>query len=116
VLKSKVNANFLQRFGRLDPRMKEIVRRAKASFEQNPASVSFSKVTDFKNLYSARAGGGKIAIRVLGTRVGDSIVWDWVGSNHAEYEAELARRKRSGIYEAVALAYEIAYVETLGVS
>lgn len=94
--------------------MQQIVRRAKDSFLVNPASVSFVKVTDFKNLYSARAGGGKIAIRVLGIREGDTIVWDWVGSNHAEYEAELARRKRSGVYEAVALAYEIAYVETFG--
>ena len=94
--------------------MQAMVRRAKESFEANPASVSFAKVTEFRNLYSARVGGGKIAIRVLGTRAGDTLTWDWVGSNHAEYEAELARRKRSGVYEAVALAYEIAYVETLG--
>jgi len=104
---------FLPYFRKLDPRFKDLVRAAKVKFERDPASVGFTKVTDFKNLYSARAGGGKIGIRVLGTKRGDAIVWDWVGSSHAEYETELARRKRSGIYEAVALAYEIAYVETL---
>ena len=61
--------------------------RAYRLFQQNPAhpGLSFKKVDEQENIYSARVG---IGYRALGQMVDADIVWFWIGP-HSEYDKML---------------------------
>jgi len=51
-------------------------------------SLHFKSVDSRGNLWSARVGD---AYRVLGWRMGDLVVWFWIGT-HGEYDQVIRRR------------------------
>lgn len=71
-----------------------IQRQAKLSFRRllaDPShpSLQFGRITDKKNLWSARFGSG---YRALAEKIDATYVWDWLGP-HDEYLRQIKLRR-----------------------
>ncbi len=87
-MKSQINDDFLKAYRKLPKDMREHARKAYRLFRDNPQhpSLNFKPVHPNQPIYSARISRG---YRTVGIRVGDTIVWFWIGS-HADYDKLLS--------------------------
>jgi mRNA-degrading endonuclease RelE of RelBE toxin-antitoxin system len=71
-------------YANLPDEIQQRAKRAYQLFRQNPShpGLSFKKVDEENNIYSARVGLG---YRVLGQIDDGDIVWFWIGP-HTEYD------------------------------
>lgn len=86
-MKSLLAPDFIKLFRELPTRIQRIARKNYKLWKKIPAhpGLHFKLVGKRMPIYSVRVG---IGWRALGLKVGDAIVWFWIGS-HAEYEAPL---------------------------
>lgn len=83
-MKSRVNSDFREHFGKLPLHVQRQARNAYRRFSQNPPhpGLHFKKIDPEGSIYSIRIG---IDYRALGRIVGDEITWFWIGS-HSDYD------------------------------
>ena len=83
-MRSHLTADFITCFRELPPRIQRLARKNYKLWKQNPShpGLHFKLVGKHMPVYSVRVG---IGWRALGLKVGDTIVWFWIGS-HTEYE------------------------------
>lgn len=89
-MKSRATKGFWKLYYALSPEIQKQADEAYEMFERDPFSpgLNFEEVNKRVGLWSARVND---AVRVLGYRKSDEIIWFWIGT-HAEYEL----RKRRG--------------------
>ena len=85
---SKTTGSFRTALAALPPEIRLQAREAYKLFKQNPhhPSLRFRQVHPTEPIFSARVTRG---YRAVGIRVGDTIIWFWIGS-HAGYERLLS--------------------------
>lgn len=83
-MKSHLDPDFREHFGKLPRHVQRQARNAYRRFVQNPShpGLQFKKIDAEASIYSIRIG---IQYRALGRRVGDEITWFWIGS-HSDYD------------------------------
>jgi hypothetical protein len=88
-MNSRTTRRFRQLFAALPAHVQRQARDAYRLFRQNPShpGLHFKQVHPDPPMYSARVG---ISYRAVGARVGDTMVWFWIGS-HAEYDLLLTQ-------------------------
>ena len=88
-MKSQITQDFLDRYRKLPPEIRQEARRAYRLWRSNPENraLNFEKLKRFRDLYSVRVTRG---YRVVGKLEGDMMTWFWIGS-HADYD-ELLRK------------------------
>jgi mRNA-degrading endonuclease RelE of RelBE toxin-antitoxin system len=82
-VKSKLTDGFRKRFKRLPPDIQKQAKAAYRLWKVNPyyPSLHFKCIDPVESIYSARVG---LHYRVVGTKIGDTIIWDFIGT-HEEY-------------------------------
>ncbi|MBE9106028.1 hypothetical protein IQ229_14090 [Nostoc cf. edaphicum LEGE 07299] len=88
-MKSRITAQFRQRFADLPEQVQEQTREAYRLFKQDPShpSLRFKKVHPELPIYSARISKN---YRAVGQLDGDTVIWFWLGS-HTEYNKLLSQ-------------------------
>ena len=83
-MKSFTSRRFREMYANLPDDVKVRAKRAYRLFRGNPShpGLSFKKVDDANDIYSARVGLG---YRALGQKDGEDIVWFWIGP-HSDYD------------------------------
>ena len=83
-MRSFTSRRFRELYSSLPDEIKLRAKRAYQLFRRNPAhpGLSFKKVHNQEDIYSARIGLG---YRALAQLDGDDVVWFWIGT-HAEYD------------------------------
>ena len=81
---SHLTGDFISCFSALPPRIQRLARKNYRLWKENPShpGLQFKIVGKRIPVYSVRVG---IGWRALGLKIGDAIVWFWIGS-HADYE------------------------------
>lgn len=89
-MRSRRNRDFHEAFSKLPDRVQFRASAAYALFASDPfhESLHFKSVNNDGTLWSARVGD---AYRALGWRMGDLVVWFWIGT-HAEYDRMIRHR------------------------
>ena len=87
-MKSRITAQFRQKFAYLPEQVQEQTREAYRLFKQDPShpSLRFKKVHQELPIYSARISK---SYRAVGQLDEDTVIWFWLGS-HAEYNKLLS--------------------------
>jgi hypothetical protein len=88
-MNSHTTAAFRKAFADLPENVRQQARSAYRFFQQNPhhPSLRFRRVHPTLPIFSARVSRD---YRAVCTRVGDTVVWFWIG-HHDEYDALLTR-------------------------
>lgn len=88
-MKSRTTPRFRKAYEKLPQSVQQRAREAYELFVQDPShsSLRFKRIHSSRQIYSVRISR---AVRALGVRENDSIVWFWIGS-HAAY-AKLVKR------------------------
>ena len=78
---SRTRPSFWRAYAALDPRVREAARRAYQRFAETPdhPSLRFKKLGGYEHIWSVRINE---QYRAVGERLGDSIVWVWIGSHN----------------------------------
>ena len=86
-MKSFTTRRFRAAYASLLTPVQQHARRAYQLFQEGPShpGLSFKKVDEQNNIYSARVGLG---YRALGYLEGSDVVWFWVGP-HSEYDKRI---------------------------
>ncbi len=82
-MRSKVTDGFRKRFKRLPPAIQKQARAAYHLWKVNPyyPGLHFKCIDPVESIYSVRIG---LHYRAVGTKVGDTIIWYFIGT-HEEY-------------------------------
>ena len=85
---SRVSPSFWRELRALSGADQTAARRAYRLFVENPShnSLRFKKLAGHDNLWSVRV---TISVRAVGHRVGDTIIWVWIGP-HSEFDKSFA--------------------------
>jgi hypothetical protein len=80
-VKSSTRPSFWRAYEALDPRVREAARRAYRLFQDDPnhPSLRFKKLRGYEHIWSVRINE---QYRAVGERLGDTIIWVWVGSHN----------------------------------
>jgi len=80
-VKSETTEDFWNAYYRLSEEHRAAAREAYNVFQQNPnhPSLHFKKLRGHENVWSVRVG---LKYRAVGRKVGDSIIWAWIGSHN----------------------------------
>ncbi|HWP44538.1 MAG TPA: hypothetical protein VNO14_14930 [Blastocatellia bacterium] len=86
---SHTTDRFRQAFQCLPTDVQRKAKKAYRLWKNDPyhPSLQFKQVHSIEPVYSVRIG---IGWRALGTKIGDTMIWFWIGS-HAEYDKMLAQ-------------------------
>ncbi len=82
-MKSEINQDFLDAYRKLPQDVRALARTSYRRFRENPnhPGLHFKRLQG-TDLYSVRIG---LSHRALGTLIGDTITWFWIGSP-ADYD------------------------------
>lgn len=84
---SRVTRRFRRCFAELPSEIQDQAREAYRRFREDPGhpGLRFKRVHATESVYSVRISRD---FRALGVRIGDVLVWFWIGS-HEDYERQL---------------------------